>query len=234
MLYFRFSENQRLVSFTTLADTDTIWPHGGRVSDAFIRWFPLGQRIEASAHRDDNEQWKKHRYDFADVMRSLSTELVGREHTVMEVLTWQRAQRDSGGLLWIGGEPGIGKSALAAELVRKMAVDGALCVVPFFFRGGDARCHPDRFFEAATMSLQRWTKTRVDAADETPESLFLKTLDQFTSGRRENGEAVVFILDGLDEVVGVNSSFVTLPLKLIRPRVIWICLAITRINVSHR
>src|SRR5262249_30022225 len=66
------------------------------------------------------------RLDVAIAARRL-TPLVGRGSEVDAlVAAWRRTQLGDGQVVWLGGEPGIGKSRLVRELVNRVRGDGGI------------------------------------------------------------------------------------------------------------
>lgn len=128
-------------------------------------------------------------------------------------------------MLWIGGKAGVGKSALMAKLTDELEDNPELCIVPYFFRYGDGRCTPERFYEAAILKLsaELAIAERYDLR-EPPQVQFARALK--ASLQQETGDAqpvIVFLLDGLDEIAERYPDFLRLTLSIQYSGAIWVC-----------
>jgi hypothetical protein len=109
--------------------------------------------------------------------------------------------RQSGGVLWIGGRPGVGKSALMAKLAKDLQGDPRVVLVPFFFRSGDHRCGADRFYRAACLRLAEQLRISLERKpNQRYADLFAQVMERIPD-TLPNGKTVIFLLDGLDEGV---------------------------------
>lgn len=165
-------------------------------------------------------------YDFRDLIGDLTELLVGRKEQLEQAKKWLREHQETGGILWIGGKPGVGKSAFMAELAKRFKGDAKLCVVPFFFRSGDARCSPDQFYHAAILRLLETFNLQVQLDAREPRQVqFMKVLEAAREKQSQESQTstVLFLLDGLDEVASQHPDFARLPLSHQHPRLIWFC-----------
>ena len=140
-----------------------------------------------------------------------------------------------GGVLWLSGKPGMGKSAFMAKLVRDYFQRDAetgqpradLIAIPYFFQGQDGeRCRTSAFAEAALLHLARATDETVKP-DADPD----KRLRQFETvlGERAAAESagrkrkIVVFLDGVDEVMGVDGRLLDLVFRCRHVGLVWVC-----------
>src|SRR5205085_759611 len=94
-----------------------------------------------------------------------------------------RIEALDGGILWLAGKPGMGKSAFMAKLVRDYFQRDAgtgeprsdVICIPYFFQTSDGdRCRTTAFAEAAILRLAQSSGKNI-AAENDPK----KRLDQF-------------------------------------------------------
>src|SRR5262249_43447459 len=140
----------------------------------------------------------------------------------------------SGGVLWLSGPGGIGKSYLLAALADGyLGNDEHWCAIVWRFRAGDGdRCHRFAFFRHAVTRLARWPRLGrpdvVPAAD--PSALLPQLADLLEQAvrltpadPRGRPPRVLFVLDGLDEIARQDPDFAEVPFRLDRPNVVWLC-----------
>jgi tetratricopeptide (TPR) repeat protein len=232
LIYLRYNEDRELLEFTALAPRASFAQHGSEFRDAFLAAYPLPawrrQREEAERRTGEkgarDDEWQRGGYAFRDLLRAYPDELVGREGQLRQAEEWVRGHGESGGVLWVGGKPGVGKSAFMAGLSRCLKRARGPCVVLFFFRNGDARCHPDHFFRAAVLRLTETFGLDVPDPREVPAVQFARALEAARRRQDEGaGPSVVFLLDGLDEVAEQHPGFVRLPAAHNHPRLLWLC-----------
>jgi len=218
MLYLRYNDKRQVLELTTLAPKVPFSQRGKDFVNAFLEAFNL---IE----------WRKllkkeHGYDFRDVIDDLSEGLVGRSEHLEDVKKWIRSRQQAGGVLWVGGKPGVGKSAFMAELAKRLKNGKNLCVIPFFFRNGDHRCNSDYFYKAAMLTFSEVFGISIKENSRQPQrALFSSAIGEVRRIQNEQKEpiTVLFLLDGLDEVVGQSQDMLRLPLEHQMPLVVWVC-----------
>jgi hypothetical protein len=227
LVYLRYNRGRDLLEFTALAPEFSFAQEGESFRDAFLSVFTLSrwrqEKQEAEFGKEEAERW---RYDFADLIEELTAGLVGRAEQLQEVKAWVQAHRQGGGLLWVGGKPGVGKSAFLAALARQLQGHAELCLVPFFFRTGDTRCSPDHFFQAAILRLGKAFGLAPATDQREPRQVqFARALEALRQKQAQtaNPKSVLLLLDGLDEVAGQSAEFVRLPPGLRQPGLLWIC-----------
>lgn len=173
------------------------------------------------------------RYTFQERMDQLLQLFIGRSEQAAAAAA--RIETLDGGVLWLAGKPGMGKSAFMAKLVRdhfqRDAETGEprtdVACVPYFFQTSDGdRCRTPAFAEAAILRLAQASGQNI-----TPENDPQKRLDQFkhllrefaaaggASGRRK----IVILADGIDEVMAVDQSLVPLIFECRHSGVVWVC-----------
>jgi hypothetical protein len=214
-LYYRLSAKGYL-EFTPLSDRASFAQLAGEALKQFLAHYRLEEWRQLTARERELREWS-----FADLRDELEEVFVGREDHVAEV---KRQLRESdGGLLWVFGPPGVGKSALMARLARdyESAPDRYL-TVPYFFRLGHPRCSTDAFLRAAMLHLVGPPARSDGPVPGLPErrAQFLQAVRQ---APKRHGKKVLFLVDGLDEVHRLEPTFVSLMLEARAPGVVWVC-----------
>jgi hypothetical protein len=151
MVYMRYNRQRQLLEYTALAPDYAFSQQQFR--EAFNELFPLSEwRRELEQQQAARTEWEQEGYHFRDLIDNLTEELYGRgAPSASQAVAGQH--RQSGGVLWIDGKPGVGKSALMAKLAKDLQGDPRVVLIPFFFRSGDHRCGADRFYRAACLRL---------------------------------------------------------------------------------
>ena len=130
------------------------------------------------------------------------------------------------GIVWITGPAGIGKSFLVARLAQDLIdnnKDENKIILPYRFKSGDdARCSRDAF---ATFAIERLVAVGalIDNAKTEEkgkaEDRLKACLDYLNKDKK-----VVFVLDGLDELLSRDATFAEdIPLGLDSMRITWVC-----------
>ena len=114
-----------------------------------------------------------------------------------------------GGLLWLGGVAGMGKSCLIASAVVEIQAqppEGAV-VLAYRFRASDNRCFRETFLRFAIERLEPWDGL-VPREKDLPETT--SPIDRLKDclARVQSGRRTLFVLDGLDEIVERDANFV--------------------------
>jgi hypothetical protein len=170
--------------------------------------------------------------DFETEIRMDSAALVGRASELKQAKDMLKAAQT--GVFWLGGPGGIGKSFLAARLAHDYGNDPErVCRIAWRFKIADQnRGNRVAFLRHAVSKLAAWkhlSKTSLPLSFESD-----KLLDQLRAlldevallaprSERERPPRVIFILDGLDEIMRLDEGFLFLPFQLSRPNVVWLC-----------
>ncbi|MEI6513587.1 MAG: hypothetical protein WCO51_09985, partial [bacterium] len=230
--------NQNSQTLEDLSCIDTlVYHHGNPLEFSTVSGFqPKAQQMAEFTDRFKEvfrlKDWKeakereKEAVDFKDHIVELSKGVIGRDEQVEDIKQWIKEHAEQGGILWIGGKPGVGKSALMAKVAWLLRGDSSIRVLPYFFRAGDAHCNPSDFYQTAGSFLQRELDLTVASehrfSSENNFHLLMDELDRRRQARSDN-PSIVYILDGLDEVADLHPDFVKLPLSTQFPGVLWIC-----------
>jgi tetratricopeptide (TPR) repeat protein len=222
MVYMRYNRQRQLLEYTALAPDYAFSQQ--QLRDAFNELFPISKwRRELELQQVARTEWEQEGYHFRDLIDNLTEELYGREAHLKQVKQWLRQHRQSGGVLWIGGRPGVGKSALMAKLAKDLQGDSRAVLIPFFFRSGDHRCGADRFYRAACLRLAEQLQISLERKpNQRYADLFAQVMERIPD-TLPNGKTVIFLLDGLDEGVRHEPELPMIPLRYQMPRVVWIC-----------
>lgn len=206
------------LEYTPLGSESVCEAIGDQASlEAFQRIFRLEQR-----HAETQEKGFTVR-SFEVELRKDAEQLVGRAE---EIETLQRTMAETQhGLIWIPGLAGVGKSYLMARLACDLIDDGVNFVLPFRFHGWDAeRCQRTAFLRYATERLEaRLGEKKVDQREGLEGAKPVDRLRHLLA-RTSATKRVVFVLDGLDELVPRDPDFVQEVVLVLRlPGVLWLC-----------
>ena len=132
-----------------------------------------------------------------------------REHILAELLVWATEPSDGFHGCLITGQPGAGKSTLAATLAQHLKEANILCAQYFICRCHPGTTDPHKLFPTIAVQLAEWSKLArhviAEAVDtvhadhlgsEQVKSLLLQPLQEMTKGSR----MAVIIIDALDEL----------------------------------
>jgi hypothetical protein len=222
MVYMRYNRQRQLLEYTALAPDHAFSQQQFR--EAFNELFPLSEwRRKLEQQQAARTEWEQEGYHFRDLIDILTEELYGREEQIADVKQWLQQHRELGGVLWIEGKPGAGKSALMAKLAKDLQGDSRAVLIPFFFRSGDHRCGADRFYRAACLRLAEQLQISLERKPNQRYADLFSEVMQRVSDALPNDKTVIFLLDGLDEGVRHEPELPEIPLRYQSPRVVWIC-----------
>lgn len=139
-----------------------------------------------------------------------------------------------GGVLWLVGHGGIGKSFLAARLARNLGnAPLRWCVIAWRFRASDGdRCNRHAFFRHAIRKLGAWPVLGLEPVTPAVEphklqeqlaGLLDRVAELPSHNPRDKPPRVLFVLDGLDEVARSDPNFAEVPFQLLRDNAVWLC-----------
>ncbi len=194
--------------------------------DDFARLFdPAAERL-ASGHALPE--------DFTDEVRAEADRLVGRRAELNQLKS--AVKGCTGGVLWLAGQAGIGKSVLVARLARDLsnAPPTQVRVVAYRFRAGDSRCTTVGFVRYVVRELSAWLNEIGGAHvhDTTPRgdldglmAQLRQVIGAVASAPTDRGRAprAILVLDGLDEIVRYDPEFPELIFRHRAPGVVWVC-----------
>lgn len=164
-------------------------------------------------------------HDFAKEIESEASAVTGRgvqyDH-LKETVT-----SATGGVLWVYGPGGIGKSYLVAKFARNFANANEFITVFWRFRAGDAdRCNRHAFFRHAIRRLGDpklgVTTTQTFPALD-PSQLLKQFLDLLRDAGSKTPRKPLFILDGLDEIARSDADFVRSIFDWTIGNAVWLC-----------
>src|ERR1017187_7723496 len=213
-VYFR-SERDRLL-YTALAGNLPIAERRDALA-SFRALFQLDGRAEAGGEEDD----------FEKEIDADSDSLVGRESEIKQAK--QAIKAAPGGVLWIGGPGGMGKSFLMARLARDLRGDGRKSLrIAWRFRVSDQRrSNRAAFLRHVHARLGAWlADCGVLKGAEQPEADPRRLEDQVNSLLAIASAAkarVLILLDGMDEVARPDPAFPQLPFEWSRDHIVWVC-----------
>jgi tetratricopeptide (TPR) repeat protein len=222
MVYMRYNRQRQLLEYTALAPNYAFSQQQFR--EAFNELFPLSEwRRKLEQQQAARTEWEQEGYHFRDLIDNLTEELYGRAAHLEQVKQRLQQHCESGGVLWIGGRPGVGKSALMAKLAKDLQGDSRVVLIPFFFRSGDHRCGADRFYRAACLRLAEQLRISLERKPNQRYADLFSEVMQRVSDALPDDKTVIFLLDGLDEGVRHEPDLPEIPLRYQSPRVVWIC-----------
>jgi hypothetical protein len=185
----------------------------------------LRRLLGTAANEEAGEQ-----VNWEDEFRREAASFVGRAQEISHVKGCLKAA--PGGVFWIGGPGGIGKSAVMASLAEDFGRDPRkVCRIAWRFASRDPkRGNGTAFFRHAIAKLAaRLGKPELPAAADAREQLaqLRALLDEATNlpagepGARP--PRVLFLLDDMDELALVDPEFLEVPFRLGEANVIWLC-----------
>lgn len=213
-IYFRASGKGQL-DFTPLTDQALFAHQRGAALESFNQIFCL-------------EKWRKtiaaqkgiQISAFDDLLRELLAVFVGREADVKTAK--EKLRHSNGGVLWISGQPGVGKSALMAKLIADYQNSQHHFVFPYLFRLGHTGCSVDSFLKAALAQLYKAISqpANMGAHVEERRTLFINLVREASQTLKQK---IWFLIDGVDEIYRLDKSFLSLPFAASGERVVWLC-----------
>ena len=162
---------------------------------------------------------------FESDIRTEAARVIGRAEESDQLLEAATGTRD--GAMWISGPAGIGKSALMARLALQL-LDQArgresrpdqqkLLILPYRFRGGEARCRSDQFIAYLMERLEAWDGLPLETAQEKQERKGRDELQQLNMLLARIGfHRLIVLVDGLDEIDRIDAGLVDKVLPRIR------------------
>lgn len=164
----------------------------------------------------------------ADIRKD-AAKLIGRAGD-LETVRAALAAHGGGGILWLTGKAGIGKSVLVARIATELLDDPpqGTTVLPYRFKAGDNRCSRESFLRFALERLKAVLPEEEEkgkAKDEKGATSARVLLDGLKKRLGTLGEhKLLFILDGLDEIAERDALFAAeVPLALALPGITWLC-----------
>jgi lipoprotein NlpI/predicted negative regulator of RcsB-dependent stress response len=219
LMYFRY-EQDRLLYAALGVDL----PRAELSDEAVVQQFRGLFRLAA---RSDSDASKT--FDFEEEIRRDSDALVGRR---AEIAACKQAIREVtsgvGGVLWIGGAAGIGKSFLMARLAADLGNAAYTCRIAWRFKARDvATCNRYAFFRHAVERLAAFIDRPDIGPERDPRELgrqFVALLDYASRlPARPQPARVCIFLDGLDAIAAADPEFLKLPFEVTRPGLTWVC-----------
>jgi|GEM_PF-2551079 len=172
-----------------------------------------GSLLPPMAEDRDRTQLGARIHDLGDWLESLTESFVGRDFLFQKIREF--TLQEDRGYLHVVGEPGIGKSTLAAHLVRKHGYPHH-----FNFRANRDSNRAEHFLE--NLCAQLILRYRLPYSNLPPEATqgprFLQELLRQISERLEKGDKALIVVDALDEVRGyepaLGGNLLDLPMHL--------------------
>ena len=126
---------------------------------------------------------------------------IGREEEFDRLLDAIR-NLPTGGLLWVGGVAGMGKSCLMASATVALLeqAPAQTMILPYRFKAGDGRCSVGEFLGYATERIEAWDGLDQEQSgkikeDASPQKRFLELIRCV-----KNSWEILVVADGLDEL----------------------------------
>lgn len=178
--------------------------------------------------------------DWDQEFRADAAALVGRTAELKQAKNLVKVKEQ--GLLWIGGPAGIGKSLLVARIASDLSNAPSkqrLCIFWRFLASDQNRFSRVAFLRHAVRRLAAWLGKDATSPEHEASRLLaqfrelLRQVESFSApdagsqttsdARSTVGPRVLFVLDGLDELVRYDPDFLQLPLRNALPKVVWLC-----------
>jgi AAA ATPase-like protein len=180
------------------------------------------------------------RVDFSKFIAERTETFVGREQHLTEVKKWIEANRQPGGLAWITGQPGVGKTAFMCQLAVDLAQDKSVVCIEHFFGAEEGR-PVATFFDESIAVLQ--DTFSLDVRDSLEEADLAKRLARVIEKALGDGDeefnrnrSLVFVLDGLNELAQSPADLtkvVDFVLRCQLPRLLCVCAGLTEGSVTQ-
>lgn len=216
-LYSRLNKSKGHLEYTSLNSRTVFSQKAGIALQRFREVFRLEEWRRLVSGK---EQLRENAFD--ELIGELGgKEFVGRNDQV--ALVKERIKSLGRGVLWLSGKPGVGKSALMARLARDYRGGTQhYLTIPYFFRAGHAGCSVDQFLHTALSLLSEVSDVPVTLAPNPVERRvqFGAAVEQASAA---SNKKILFLIDGLDEIQPLESTFVSLILSAQASNVIWLC-----------
>ncbi|MCP4106055.1 MAG: protein kinase [Desulfobacteraceae bacterium] len=166
--------------------------------------------------------------DFKNEFHKQASGMIGRVDEIRKAkLAIKTVQT---GVLWLTGPGGTGKSMLMAKLATDLDNDPErICLVPYRFGNGDIRCSREKFLRSAIYKISRWTEQDSDPEDNLIglerqfDRLLRKVSALEPANPRARAKRILFMIDGMDEIVRRDPGFAEFPFHKSCKNVVWVC-----------
>ena len=213
-IYFRLGRKGQL-DFTPLTDKALFAHRRGGAIESFNEIFRLEEWRKTIAERKGINNSA-----FDDLLSELTGVFVGREKDL--AATKKKLEQTGNGVIWISGRPGIGKSALMAKLILNYRNSPHHVVIPYVFRLGYLGNSIDGFLKAALARLYEALNQPVHMGAHVEERRAL-FINRVREAGRTLKQKVLFLIDGVDEIYRLDSSFISLLFDAGGDGVVWLC-----------
>lgn len=234
MLYLRYNNFRDCLEYTALARQAHFAQYADDLKVSFFQMFNLptweNEKLEKKASQALGNEIVRHGYHFEDLVHRFPemSMIVGRHSQFADVQKWIQEHAQDGGELWIGGKPGVGKSAFMMGLIKRLVNDKKITpiyLIPFFFRSGDARCNLEAFFHSAVLHIKQFFSIQLNInLNESFQEQFFQIFDVLNS-QLTNADQVpklIFLLDGIDELGSSAAELGKILATVASPRCIWV------------
>ncbi len=187
----------------------------------FLRTLPIDQWR--------HEMIKLDKYSFLEWRQELLKFFIGRELQVQNIFSWIQGNERH---LFIYGKPGIGKSALIAQVIEKSnqkpPLEGfeSYDVIYHFFRRMDERCRYNQFLEGLVHRLKVFYQRDCSLRGDLSEILdnLRRLLDRVAEELQNRKRELIIILDGIEDAIATGGYFILeqLPFLVSTPQIRWI------------
>ena len=214
-LYFRLS-GKGYIEFTPFSNRIAFAQQRGPILARFREVFQLDEwRSLIRAGRQHKDLM------FSDTVAELIEVFVGREDHVRQVK--ESLKGCDHGMLWLSGRPGVGKSALMAQLMQDYQNSPQrYLVIPYFFRIGQSGSSTDQFVKASLVHLQVELGRSLPLSAN-PEGRRLQMIEALREVSDHKGKKILLLIDGLDEIYRSEPNFVSLIFAARAAKVVWLC-----------
>ena len=149
-----------------------------------------------------------HYQEFTAELQKEAARRIGREEEFSQLLHGIGAL-PTGGLLWVGGVAGMGKSCLmASATVELMQCPPAqTLILPYRFKAGGGRCSVGDFLGYATERVETWIGIDQERSSKIKEDASLQTRFMELLRCVKDGWDILFVADGLDELPAQSDTW---------------------------
>ena len=146
--------------------------------------------------------------EFTAELQKEAARRIGREEEFSQLLHGIGAL-PTGGLLWVGGVAGMGKSCLMASATMELmqCPPAQTLILPYRFKAGGGRCSVGDFLGYATERVEAWIGIDQERSSKIKEDASLQTRFMELLRCVKDGWDILVVADGLDELPAQSDTW---------------------------
>lgn len=236
LIYQRYNSGRNIIEFSSIHPNQSFSQSGDPFVNKFFHTFNIQEwRQRQNEKGKFKELWPKWDYTFLDITTDLTSLIVGRSTHITDMKNWVKDNKHTGGALLITGQAGVGKSAVMARYLQSAQGNSKNVVIPFFFRSGDIRCTEDNFYYIAILKLLETFNLTIEIKLNSLKNDFMNLIYFLQENILEqSGKTLIFLLDGLDELLSINPETLQLQELSKQPNILWILSGRSELEVHQK